>query len=260
MTQSLADMIDLDRHPIDSAAFRAACKEALDHEGVLVLRGFLRAPAIASIRQEGEDNRHLAYYTSARHNIYLAPPDPALPDQHPRNREIVSTKGCIASDQIPARSALRALYDAPTFRGFLCAVLDEDALYDYADALASINLHYAHHGQELGWHFDNSSFAITLMIQQAAAGGVFEYVKEVRDADSGEMNFALAERILDGDLPPETLTMDAGALVLFRGRNAMHRVTPVEGDRTRMLAVLAYNSKPGIALSESARMTFFGRL
>ena len=29
--------------------------------------------------------------------------------------------------------------------------------------------------------------------------------------------------------------------------------------RTRMLAVLAYNSKPGFALSETARMTFYGR-
>ena len=54
--------------------------------------------------------------------------------------------------------------------------------------------------------------------------------------------------------------MDAGALVLFRGRNALHRVTPVEGERTRMLVVLAYNAKPGISLSESARMTFYGRL
>jgi hypothetical protein len=54
--------------------------------------------------------------------------------------------------------------------------------------------------------------------------------------------------------------MDAGTLVLFRGRDAIHRVTPVQGDTTRMLVVLAYNSEPGIALSESARMTFFGRL
>ncbi len=28
----------------------------------------------------------------------------------------------------------------------------------------------------------------------------------------------------------------------------------------RMLAVLAYNTEPGIALSESARMTLYGRL
>ena len=50
------------------------------------------------------------------------------------------------------------------------------------------------------------------------------------------------------------------AVVLFRGRNAMHRVTPVAGERTRMLVVLAYNAEPGVYLSEEARMTFYGRL
>lgn len=48
--------------------------------------------------------------------------------------------------------------------------------------------------------------------------------------------------------------------MLFRGRNALHRVSPTEGDTTRMLVVLAYNAQPDIALSESARMTFYGRL
>jgi len=49
-------------------------------------------------------------------------------------------------------------------------------------------------------------------------------------------------------------------LILFRGKNSIHRVTPTKGARERILVVLAYNSKPGISLSESARMTFFGRL
>ena len=89
---------------------------------------------------------------------------------------------------------------------------------------------------------------------------MFEFVKDVRDADNAESNFELAARVLDGQVPTKTLTMDEGALVLFRGRNSMHRVTPVKGDRTRMLVVLAYNSEPGVSLSESARMTFFGRL
>ena len=74
------------------------------------------------------------------------------------------------------------------------------------------------------------------------------------------MNYELSGRVLDGKVPTQTLSMDAGALVLFRGRNSIHRVTPVKGSRTRMLVVLAYNTKPGISLSESARMTFYGRL
>ena len=139
-------------------------------------------------------------------------------------------------------------------------MLGETALHEYADPLSSINLHYAAAGQELGWHFDNSSFAITLLIQKPHGGGAFEYVKDVRDADAGEMNYPLAGNVLDGEVAGTPLTMNPGALVLFRGRNSMHRVTPSEGPLTRMLVVLAYNAQPGVALSESARMTFFGRL
>ncbi len=260
MTQVLADIADTLQYPLHSHDFRKECKDTLDQSGALVMRHFLQPSAIASVRHDGEQNQHLAYYTINDHNLYLSPDDPSFPADHPRNRKVSSSKGCITTDQIPADSALRILYDAPEFRGFLCAVLGETELHEYADALSSINLHYATAGQELGWHFDNSSFAITLMIQNPKAGGEFEYVKDVRGADRGDMNYELSGKVLDGEIPTKSLAMDAGALVLFRGRNSMHRVTPTIGDRTRMLVVLAYNTEPGISLSESARMTFYGRL
>ncbi len=260
MNQLLANVIDLEQYPLRDDNFRAECKRTLDENGALVLRNFVKRAAIASIQSEGEENQHLAYYTDKNHNIYLEPSDPQYPADHPRNREVASSKGCITTDQIPDGSLLHTLYDSTEFREFLCAVLGEAELYEYGDAMSSINLHYASEGQELGWHFDNSSFAITLMIQKPENGGAFEYVKDVRDADSGEMNYELSGKILDCNVPTKTLAMDAGTLVLFRGRNSMHRVTPVQGNRTRMLVVLAYNTEPGISLSESARMTFYGRL
>lgn len=260
MHKSFTEIVDLNRYALDDEDFRRQCRQLLSDNGVLVLSEFLTPTAIASIREEGEVNRHLAYFTAARHNIYIDDPDPALPADHPRNREVASSKGCITTDQIPADSALRVLYDSPEFREFLVDVLKVDELHEYADPLSSINLHYASNGQELGWHYDNSSFAITLLIQKPDGGGVFEYVKDVRDADAGEMNYEFSGKILDGEIEPERLDMEPGALVLFRGRNSMHRVTPTVGDRPRMLVVLAYNTEPGIALSESARMTFFGRL
>ena len=85
-------------------------------------------------------------------------------------------------------------------------------------------------------------------------------MENLRDADRGEMNYAGVSQVLDGERAVKTLAIEEGDLVLFRGRNAMHRVTPTEGDTTRMLVVLAYNAQPDIALSESARMTFYGRL
>lgn len=258
--QQLAHIIDLSASPIGDVAFQARCRATLDAAGALVLPGFLTAAALATVRLEGAEHSPAAFYAASKHNVYLKPQDDALPADHPRNRLVVSSKGCITDEDIPAQSPLRTLYDAQSFRDFLCAVLQEQQLYPYADRLSSINLHYAHRGQELGWHFDNSSFAITLLIQKPRAGGQFEYVENLRDADRGEMNYAGVSQVLDGERAVKTLAIEEGDLVLFRGRNAMHRVTPTEGDTTRMLVVLAYNAQPDIALSESARMTFYGRL
>jgi len=225
-----------------------------------VLHNFLTEHAVDSIQQEAKEQQPLAYYTADQHTAYLDPVDPELPEDHTKNRLVNSSKGCITDDQVPAGSALRTLYNAAVFREFLCAVLGEQKLYEYADPLSSINIHYADKNQELGWHFDNSSFAITLLIQEPEAGGQFKYVIDVRDADRDDMNFSLVGQVMDGTIPNKTLTMKAGSLVLFRGRNSLHKVTPVMGEKTRILAVLAYNNEANLSLSESARMTFFGRL
>jgi len=256
----LSEIVSLADYPLDQHHFRQLCKQRLDSDGALVMPGFLTPAAIAAVADEGRRKQPLAYYTRDQHNIYLREQDPELPDSHPRNRLVSSSKGCITDDQVDTDSPLRSLYDSESFRNFLAEVLSEDQLYPYADPLSSINLHYAADGQELGWHFDNSSFAITLLIQKPEQGGQFEYVEAMRDADSGEMNYEGVRQILDGEIAPKSLDIQAGSLVMFRGRNAIHRVTPAWGDLTRMLVVLAYNSAPGIALSESARMTFYGRL
>lgn len=253
-------LIRFDLHPLADADWRRECREQLNQHGALVLRQFLQPDALQSIIAEGNAQRHLAYHTLSKHNVYLMKKDEAFDADHPRNRDVISTKGCITDDVIAAESPLRQLYNDELFKSFLCDVLGETALYPYADPLSSINLHYAPDGQELGWHFDNSSFAITLLVQKPRAGGVFQYVKDLRDADAGEMNFDGVAAVLDQRQPVDALAIEAGDLVLFRGRNSMHRVTPTEGDVTRMLAVLAYNTQPGIALSETARMTFYGRL
>lgn len=255
----LNQIVDLRAYPIGDAAFQAACRKQFEDHGILVMPCFVTQPAIETIQVEGHNNRDKVFASSAKHTVYLSPQDPAFATDHPRNRLVVSSKGCITDDLMPQESALRTLYNAPGFRAFLCEVLGETALYEYADPLSSINLHFAETGQELGWHFDNSSFAITLMVQPPERGGQFEYVNAVRDADAGEMNFEAVADILDGRTEVEQLNAQAGTLVFFRGRNAMHRVAPNEGERTRMLAVLAYNTEPGISLSVAARMTFYGR-
>ena len=66
--------------------------------------------------------------------------------------------------------------------------------------------------------------------------------------------------VIKGNLHPKTLAMGEGALVLFRGRNSLHRVVPVSSERSRILVTLNFNTEPNVMLSELARLAFFGRL
>lgn len=246
-------------HAIEDESYAASCREQLRRDGALVLSGFLTPETVAAIVAESAPREADGYYANSTHNVYLTPPDSTLPADHTFNRQIVSTKGLIADDQIPADSKLRTLYDDPSFRAFLCRVLEIDSIHPYADELSSINVHFAAEGMELGWHFDNSSFAVTLLLQAPDAGGVFEYMPDVRNADAGDQAFDRVAAVLDGNETASVLEFSPGDLVLFRGRNALHRVTPTIGDTTRLLTVFAYNDEPGIGLSDSARATFYGR-
>ena len=57
------------------------------------------------------------------------------------------------------------------------------------------------------------------------------------------MNYTGVAQVLDGQIQTLKIAMSAGDLVLFRGRDSLHRVTPTQGNTTRMLAALAYNAE-----------------
>jgi len=256
---NIRNIIDLGKYPLEDANFIKLCRTKISENGVLTLPNFLNEQIIKYLVEEGSDAQNMAFFSNSTHNVYLTKNNLELDDDHIFNRQVVSSKGCITDDQIPQISPLKTLYNSEIFREFLASVLGEKKLYEYADGLSSINVHYASEGEELGWHFDNSSFAITLLLQAPEAGGSFEYIKDLRDAEAGEMNFEGVKSLLDGITKPEVLKVDPGTLVLFRGKNSIHRVTPTRGNKTRMLVVLAYNTSPGISLSKSAQITFFGR-
>lgn len=249
--------IDSERHPIAEAAFADRCRRRLDAEGVLVLPGFFAPAAVRLVVAESASRENEAFYANSTHNVYLTPPDPDLPADHPFNRQVASSKGLLADDQVPATSPLREVYRDAGFRSFLCNVLSVAELHPYADDLSSINVHFASAGQELGWHFDNSSFAVTMLLRAPESGGVFEFVRDVRD--TGGMEFDRVAAVLDGHERVQQLDIAAGDLVMFRGRDALHRVTPTAGSVTRMLVVFAFNAEPGVTLSDSALTTFYGR-
>jgi len=253
------NIINLEQHPIQESDYSKSCKDQLDSTGALVMEDFLNSDTVESLQAEARELRPLAYFCHQNHNAYLLDPDTDFPAEHIRNLEQVSDKGCITHDQVPENSLLRTLYEWPDFRNFLKQVLGEP-VFPYADTLSSININYYEQGQQLGWHFDNASFAVTLMLQSPGQGGEFEYREMVRNCEKDDSAFADTEAVIKGKLQPKTLAIGDGSLVLFRGRNSLHRVAPVVSEHARILVTLNFNTEPGIMLSELARMAFFGRL
>ena len=98
------------------------------------------------------------------------------------------------------------------------------------------------------------------MIQSPDSGGIFQFINKGRNYEKSYINKNLIKSVLNGKYLVNELKVDPGTLILFYGRNYLHRVTPVTSLKSRILVTLNYNLEKNIKLSENARLTFFGRL
>ena len=106
-----APHLDIQQHPIISDDYVAGCREKLDSDGALVLRGFAIPDTVRQIVSESAPKEATAYYAGNTHNVYLTPIDESLPADHPYHRQVTSSKGLIADDEIPQDSPLRSIYN-----------------------------------------------------------------------------------------------------------------------------------------------------
>jgi len=255
----LKKIVNLKLHPIDSDVYIKSCNEEIQKSSSLQLNNFLNLRALIKIQEEARKLHNKAFYCSQGHTILLNKKDKNLPEDDPCNKEMISDKGCIPHDLIPAKSYLNQLYKSQKFIYFIEKTLNVRKIFPYKDKLSSINYNYYQKNQQLGWHFDNASFAITLMIENADSGGIFEYINKGRDYNKNYLNKKLIQNVLTGNYPIKKLSVEPGSLLLFYGRNYLHRVTPVTSNKGRVLVTLNYNLEKGIELSENARKIFFGR-
>jgi hypothetical protein len=261
----MRDIIDLDRYPLDqpaSAAWAALVTEAkaqLAADGMFNLPGFLTADALEAATAALMPTFATESFTHARrHNIYFRKSIPDLPPDHPALAEVETINRTLCADQM-AGNPVMALYDWPLFAAFLAHVMDKPALYTMDDPLARVNaMNYAE-GQGLNWHFDRSEFTTTLLLQAPRAGGLFEYRSDLRTAE--DPNYDGVARLLRGQDPElKAITLAPGTLNVFRGKNTAHRVTPVEGDVDRIIAVFSFYDRPGVRFTPEEQKGFYGRV
>jgi hypothetical protein len=256
-------LIEWDRYPIAGAApdsdIATRCRHQLDATGCAILPGFLTTDAVALAVSEAETLAPTAYWSEhTAGTAYLEIPDPAWPEGHARRLHGRSSTGVVAYDQFPAQLAVRRLYEWEPLMTFLAAALGKERLYRYDDPLGALNLAVMGDGDELWWHFDQTDFVVSIALQTAAEGGDFEYAPLIRAPD--DENYETVARVLRGDGEGVVrVPMEPGTLMLFEGRHSLHRVTPIDGDRLRLVALLAYDTRPGTCSSELLRLARYGR-
>jgi hypothetical protein len=131
-------------------------------------------------------------------------------------------------------------------------------LFPAQDALARVNVMAYRDGEALNWHFDRSEFTTTLLLQAPEQGGEFIYRTDLRSDD--EPNYDGVAKLLRGEDPEvKTLTLSAGTLNVFRGKNTAHKVGMVKGARERLIAVFSYFDRPGVVFSREDQLGFYGR-
>ncbi|MSP83130.1 MAG: hypothetical protein EXQ94_09395 [Alphaproteobacteria bacterium] len=163
--------------------------------------------------------------------------------------------GALAYDRLAPQSPSRLLYEWDGLVGLFRELLGVERFYRCADPISSCLVMYYGDDDELGWHFDPNDGVVTLLVQSASTGGDFEFAPGIgRDP-------AQFDRVMDGgrdgvikaDLKPGTLS-------LFRGKNALHRVTSTAGPRPRIMLTMSFHDRPGMMFSEENRRRYSGRI
>ena len=266
---SIDEIVDTDRYPldpIDTTQLRHFRQEFIQH-GICRLPGFIRSAAVADIVAESDATVPGTYRQDVRGNAYLtaAPPTDASGSGQiaggvvdPRAIESRSALCALPYDQFDPSRAAATLYGDDRMLAFVQHILGVEDLHRYADPLGAFNVADMDLGDELGWHFDMADFVVSIGLRTAGGGGDFEVVQDLRTRD--DERYSDVWTVLKGDRTRVVAhPIEPGTLMVFCGRYSLHRVTPIIERPSRLVALLAYDTKPGVTGSASLTRTRYGR-
>ena len=261
----LDQIVDLDAYPIhrlDSAVRSELVTETraqMDAVGCFRISNFIRPEAIATMLTEAVELHPKTFWAEQSHNPYASPADPELPDDHPRNTFQDRMSGFINSDVLPGESLLNQIYNANVFTHFVWEALGTPRpIYQWADPLGRNPYGVMETDHYFPWHFDGNEFTVSILVQKAESGGVFEYVPDIREPNNE--NFERVQYILGGGRDGvHELDLVPGDLQLFKGRFSMHRVTRIVGPTTRYIALPTYVYDPWRMNRPHHAIQYYGR-
>ena len=250
MSKNLKDIIDLNKYPIhdlNSPKIKSIiekCKSDLEQDSCSTLPDFILPNSLKIMNNELEQQLNEVYMSKESINAYLyAKDDLSLPKDHPKRTFMNRYNGYLNSDCFSENSEMKFLYETEELLNFVSACLGVSPIYRWADPLACHAYNVMKPDGVLPWHFDSCEFTLSLMIQKPEKGGVFEYCPNIREP--GNENFEEVQKVIAGDRTRvRQLKLEPGDLQIFKGRFTLHRVTKVEGQKSRYMCIPAYVLDP----------------
>lgn len=248
-------IIDLDRYPIDqpsSACIRElmeAGKKSLDESALFSLEGFIRPDVIAKMAVELE----AALSASCRYDQPRTAYDyqeAGFPADHPKSIEHQCTYNQVLNYQISNDSPLRQVFYWQPLTDFLRELCGYITFYRSDCPHLALTSKIAGSGDIDGWHFDTNDVVFSILLQAPDSGGEFEYAPYVRSEQSENYD-GVAAVIADPSTHAIRPDMGVGNLTVFKGDLSLHRVTPVVGNRKRIVALFSYDRNSGTTFSQS---------
>ena len=180
------------------------------------------------------------------------------PADHVRRRKHESRQFVVATDVLDKTGRLRTLYRNETLTKRIAQMLSEPALFPLADPVMGCTSTVMYEGDTHGWHFDLNDFVVSILLQAPEAGGTFDFAPNIRK--DGEENYPAVAAALDGrSQSVRSIKVEAGTLLLFCGRRALHRVPPVIGKVPRVIALFSYDRKPDVRYGSDVYARVVGR-
>jgi len=247
--KKLENIINLNEYPINqtnSDEYKKLIdknKKLLDQDGCCVLPNFIKTQSLSKMKEEVERNLNKIYWTKDSHNPYFTKDDPELSKDHPKRIFTFRESGYLNSDDLETDSDLDTLYESDEMLKFVSDSLGVYPLYKWADPLGKNPYSVMHEDHYFPWHFDGNEFTLSILIQKADKGGLFEYSPDLRNENNE--NFDEVTKVLRGDRKTvKSLDLKPGDLQIFKGRFSMHRVTKIEGKTSRYIALPTYVKDP----------------
>ena len=250
MNDRLKTIVDLKKYPIHELNspiienLVKKCKEELEQYSCSTIPNFILPKSLKVMNSELEEQLDEVYMSKDSINPYLySKDDPSLQKDHPKRTFMNRYNGYLNSDCFPQDSEMKFLYETEELLKFVSACLGVSPIFRWADPLACHAYNVMKPDGVLPWHFDSCEFTLSLMIQKPEKGGIFEYCPNIREPRNE--NFEEVQKVIAGDRTRvRQLKLEPGDLQIFKGRFTLHRVTKVEGQKSRYMCIPAYVLDP----------------